>query len=220
LLDPAPLASAIANVETATPPVEPITPVAPIVQQPIVPTRPAQPARSTKWEERRVAQAAAERRQRAIALVAVPTLVLLIVAALGAGAYALATRNHVRATAATGESTPPVSPALEPDTSQNQIVPRIDSVSASGSVPSADSAVGSARDSTRRADSTSVDSLAPRDSAGQAALDRARRRRALEVVPGWMPQGQKSWTPADSTRPRKPDSTTTRPAKPDTLPPA
>jgi hypothetical protein len=220
VLDPAPLASAVASVEPPVTPVEPIP--TPVVQQPLVLALPTQPARSPKWEARRVAQAAADRRQRTIALIAVPAIVLTVIAALGAGAYTLGARGRNQAAAASGESSPLANPPLQPgalDSTQGQIAPRIDSVSASGSVPSADSAAATL-DSTRRADSVAVDSaLAPLDSAAQAAALR-RARRAVEVVPGWMPQGQKSWTPADSIRPRKPDSTKTTPPKPDTLPPA
>jgi hypothetical protein len=31
-----------------------------------------------------------------------------------------------------------------------------------------------------------------------------RRRRAIEVVPGWLPQGRPTFTPADSMTGRKP----------------
>lgn len=219
VLDPAPLASAVASAELPVTPVEPITPV---VQPPLAVALPAQPARSPKWEARRVAQAAADRRQRTIALIAVPAIVLTVIAALGVGAYTFAARSRAQATAASGESSSPATasqPGSSPDSSQAQVAPRIDSVSASGSIPSADTARASV-DSTHRADSVAVDSaLAPLDSAAQAAALR-RARRAVEVVPGWMPQGQKSWTPADSIRPRKPDSTKTTRPKPDTLPPA
>jgi hypothetical protein len=59
-------------------------------------------------------------------------------------------------------------------------------------------------------------------SADSLAAQVARRRlrdRAPEIVPGWLPQGQKWFTPVDSASRRKRDSSSTKPpAPPDTIP--
>ena len=44
------------------------------------------------------------------------------------------------------------------------------------------------------------------------------RRPRVEVVPGWLPQGHRTFTPIDTTRARKRDSSGTAPPKRDTIP--
>ena len=147
-------------------------------------------------------------------LIALPLVVIAAATALGIGVY--------RASAASS-ATPPV-----PDTRASRLAPGDSSrptVSASGELDSvhvADSlrlgvdgaaSVAAHRDSVRANRATGPDSVVATDSLARAR--RQRRSRAPEVIPGWMPQGQRRFTPVDTSAARG-DSTRARP-RPDSV---
>ena len=202
-IDAAPLASALVSADPV-----PLT-ISAIAATPAGPPRPSPVTLTPRAEARRAAQAASDRRRRTIALVVVPALVVVAAGALGAAAYTAVSRGRGRAPTVTAERSSP-----------NVIDARFDSIVAGGSVSTPDSAAASApEDTIKRADSTPVDTAAAKsDSLRKAAL--RRQPSAPEIVPGWLPQGDKSWTPNDSMRTPKPDSTKPVRSKPDTIPPA
>jgi hypothetical protein len=153
--------------------------------------------------------------RRTAFMAVVPVLVVAAIAAVGVAVYRSA--SGAQATAPAIDSTASTAAASrEADATPSTI-------SAAGELDSSRVA-----DSTRRAttDSTRVAPIAPAvtiapdsardssavaDSATRALARRARARRAPQVVPGWMPQGQRTFTPIDtsaarrdSVRPRNP----------------
>jgi hypothetical protein len=198
--------TAVADEATATaapaplmPPSTPVTPPVPIpvARQPVrsvsrpVGTRTS--ARSPVQPEPRNST------RRTLALSLLPALVLALTGALGVAVYAGTVTpapdivDDVRSPAPTAATPAPVA------SNGTTATPPL----------AADTVARRAKDSS---------SVMPADSAAQAARRRLRRR-APEVVPGWLPQGQKSFNPADTAARRVPDSSGAKPpARPDTIP--
>ena len=206
-IDPAPLASAVAVVTAPSPSRD---------RPPTFPDRPRHSAAIAR--ERRPSRSAtssrpAARRNRAAMLATIPAVVLLAVGALGMVAYALTSPERAKTSTATGESSAAsgsstATPRGQPDSAvrEERTVP-----------PEPRPAnVDSARPATQVADSSAVRS----DTARQVNPRRPTRARAPEVVPGWLPQGAKTWTPGDSNRRAKPDSSPRPGVRPDSTPSA
>lgn len=207
-IDPAPLASAAASVSPAAPRRD---------LQPKTADRPRHsgaPARDTKPPRRATSSRPAARRNRAAMLATIPAVVLMAVAALGVAAYALTSRERAEASTATGESSSATSDSAGAQRGLTDSVRQTEPVGPAPSPrrPNADSA----RRATPLADSSSARS----DTTRPVLTPRPRRPRAPEVVPGWLPQGAKTWTPGDANRPVKPDSAARVRARPDSSPPA
>ena len=134
-------------------------------------------------------------------LIAIPPIVLALSAALGAAAYfASATPTGTNATAGRQRST------LTGDTARASAAPRMPPFSTSADSARSNAKPAAAADGPATTNSTT----APR---------RPRARPVPEVVPGWLPQGHKAWTPRDTIRRGRPDSSPL-PPKRDTLPDA
>ena len=136
-------------------------------------------------------------------LIAIPPIVLALSAALGAAAYfASATPRRTNAAAGGQRST------LTGETARGSAAPapRQPPFSSSADSARANAKPPAAADSPATTNSTTP----PR---------RPRARPAPEVVPGWLPQGHKAWTPRDTIRRGRPDSSPL-PPKRDTLPDA
>jgi hypothetical protein len=150
-------------------------------------------------------------KRRSLTLLLLPIAVLVATAALGSGVYALAARRVPVATSrdrsvpgdstASQLATPPVTPPGGPGTSAT--------VS-----PAAARADSGGPEVTRPRGIVAPDSSA--DSVGRARR-RAPRRPRVEVVPGWLPQGRRTFTPVDTLRAGRRDSSAAR-FKPDTIP--
>lgn len=152
--------------------------------------------------------------QRRLMLASTPVLVLVLSAALGIAAYSGATPGREPA-----RHTPHEAPVMSADTSSGTT----DIVSRGSDAP---------------ADSTSVSAppraAAPLPASGTALDDRAgakpdtvartpvpprpRRRQRVDVVPGWLPQGDPAWNPADTAARPVRDSTVKPRTRPDTVP--
>jgi hypothetical protein len=154
------------------------------------------------------------------ALLALPAVVLLTVLALGIGVYTLCA--EAEPSPRSGRIGPAV--AAPPDPA----VPR----SSTAGEPGAARVTDQAQPPSDRAatpytpDTTSVSPTADTAAVREAREDslararaRARRARTPQVVPGWLPQGQRTFTPIDTTVGRKPESTRPR-VPPDTMPQA
>jgi hypothetical protein len=113
-------------------------------------------------------------RRRVMVLALLPVSVLATAAALGIGVYRVSS---------------PAAPASPPSAARRAVAR--DSVAARTPDSSMGFAPNPGIDSARQ----HRDSLANRQ---------PRRRRAIEVVPGWLPQGRPTFTPADSMTGRKP----------------
>jgi hypothetical protein len=136
-------------------------------------------------------------------LIAIPAIVIAISAALGVAVYfASATPAGTNAAAGRQRS------MLTGETPRGSAAPARRRPPFS---TSADSARANAKP-TAAADSaaTTNNNTPPR---------RPRARPVPEVVPGWLPQGQKAWTPGDTIRRGRPDSSPV-PPKRDTVPDA
>jgi hypothetical protein len=168
----------------------------------------AAPARTPATPTGPTTAVSAVRRRHATTLAMIPVIVLAISAALGALTYVAVAgdaRNGAGSerrerSALTGET------AAHTDSLDRKpsLAPRAPGIDSSGTPNAA---------GVRPATPT------PRvDSARTAPGTRPRRRRAPDVVPGWLPQGQKAWTPADTIRSATPDSSGTSGARPDTSP--
>jgi hypothetical protein len=168
--------------------------------RPIVP-----PGREARPAEVRPARQSLTARLPLLAVV-----VLAVAAALGGAVYAIASSAPTAPTWARGES----ATARERPSRDTATARDVDSRPSSES--SRPAAVPNVDSSTR---ATSVDPQAARgDSAVRRPPPRRPpRQRRVEVVPGWLPQGAKTWTPPESTRTRRPDSTSARPRR-DTVP--
>jgi len=154
------------------------------------------------------------------ALLALPAVVLLTVMALGIGVYTLCAeaepfprsgRIGPSVAAPTDPAVPPSSDSGAPGAARatDQVQP-----------PSDRAGTPSAPDTTSVSptpDTTAV--RAARDDSLARAGGRAGRARTPQVVPGWLPQGERTFTPTDTTAGRKPDSTRPR-VPPDTMPQA
>ena len=199
--------AAVARASIVDPPVatnlarEPQQSPPPVVQTP----RRQTPTARTVSEPR--PPAAASGRSTAM-LVAIPGVVLTLTAALGMAAYMATTAAAPTGTARarstlTGETAAHDSAMRSPAT-------RSDSAASS---PTQQPPV------TPQPDTSALNPRATPPGAVRATTPlRPRVRRAPELVPGWLPQGQKAWTPADTLPPRRPDSLRAAPAKPDTIP--
>ncbi len=148
-------------------------------------------------------------------LAAIPVLVLALVTALGVTVYALASRTRAEAPAARADGfRPPERVSSTPD-------PVRDHLTDSGRAASTTSGLRpTSVDSAPRAIDTADSVGASAPSAVAPVRRRARRDSAPEVVPGWLSQGAKTWTPADTARRARPDSATAPRVRPDTVPPA
>jgi hypothetical protein len=144
-------------------------------------------------------------------LATIPAVVLIAVGALGVVAYALTSPERTKTSTATGESST-ASGGSAATPRQPDAVGRPERV---GPAPEPRAAnVDSARRATPVADSVRSDTTRP------ANPSRPRRARPPEVVPGWLPQGAKAWTPGDTNRTAKPDSSPRPAIRPDSVPPA
>ena len=234
--DPAPLATAVAqpvSPQSAPAPLAVTAPAEDAVTRERIHRDRIQPERaqrrrpvvapmSTKPTIERAA-GASPRRKRSATLVLLPVVVLAITTALGAAAYALASGGRIQSRVAAGDSRP-ASVAGATVTDTGGTAPQNDSAEAASRLVDSLSATAP-KDSTRVADARVAGDSATLDSATMNSTMTARRaRRAPEVVPGWLPQGQKSWSPIDTTRGPRPDSSaaprdsTVRRPKPDTIP--
>jgi len=136
-------------------------------------------------------------------LIAIPPIVLALSAALGAAAYfASATPRRTNAAAGGQRST------LTGETARGSAAPapRQPPFSSSADSARANAKPAPAADSPATTNNTTP----PR---------RPRAKAVPEVVPGWLPQGHKAWTPRDTIRRGRPDSSPL-PPKRDTLPDA
>lgn len=121
-------------------------------------------------------------------LAIIPLLVLGAASALGIGVYRMV---------ATTTSTPDF--GIDPASDRVSVGGELDR-SRGDSTPSVDTAAANAaRLDSLRADSIQADSAARADSVTRQAARRVRQ--APQVVPGWMPQGQRRFSPADTVRP-------------------
>jgi len=136
-------------------------------------------------------------------LIAIPPIVLALSAALGAAAYfASATPAGTNAPAGRQGST------LTGETARGSaaLAPRQPPFSSSADSARANAKPPAAADSP----ATTNNATPPR---------RPRANAVPEVVPGWLPQGHKAWTPRDTIRRGRPDSSPL-PPKRDTVPDA
>ena len=168
----------------------------------------------------KAAAPASPRRYGSGALLALPVIVLLAVLALGIGVYTLCA--DAEPTPKAGRIGPATAAPADP------AVPRISGSGDPGAAPATDQ---EERPPDRAvaphtADTTSVSARPDSAAVREARVDslararaRARRGRTPQVVPGWLPQGQRTFTPVDTTAGRRPDSTRQR-VRPDTMPQA
>lgn len=149
-------------------------------------------------------------RRRSVTLALLPVVVLGVVGTLGMAVYAVSS-GRVATPAASGD------PRLAADTAA-AVGPRGAPVTetlpptATPSVTPTESGAAS----TQSNRSTRSDS-ATRPATAGAAPKAAPRTRRVEVVPGWLPQGRRTFTPIDTARARK-DSASVPSGKPATLP--
>jgi hypothetical protein len=156
----------------------------------------------------------AARRNRAAMLATIPAVVLMAVGALGVVAYALTSPERAKTSTATGESSAASGSPAATARRQRDTVARPEPAVPSPAARPANA--DSARPGARVADS----SVTRSDTARPAVPRRPRRDRPPEVVPGWLPQGAKTWTPGDTNRTAKPDSSPRPGVRPDSTPPA
>jgi hypothetical protein len=152
----------------------------------------------------------------AMTLIAIPAVVLAITAALGIAAYA----------AAANAPSPPAAPrprssltgeAAARDSARDTAV-RAPAPTARDSTAATPLPPTSPARSVPQPDSARTRPLSPSGAAAPVPPRRPRAQRAPELVPGWLPQGQKAWTPADTLSTRRPDSSGTGRPRPDTVP--
>jgi len=206
-LDPTPVAGAVALATKPAPRRD---------GPPAMPERPRRSrvaARDTQpWREATSARPSA-RRNRAAMLATIPAIVLLAVAALGVAAYALTSPGRAETSTATGESSSAASGSAGAKRGQ------VDSIGQpERAVPSPEARRANA-DSARPSTPVADTSAARPDTGRPVNPRRTRRPRPPEVVPGWLPQGTKTWTPGDTNRPVKPDSAARPGVRPDSSPP-
>jgi hypothetical protein len=148
-------------------------------------------------------------RKRWLAIALLPVVVLGVVGALGMAVYAVSSGRVAHP--ASGES------RLATDTAAEVAPPRapVGETLPATATPSVTPTESSAA-ATQSNRSTGSDS-ATRPASGGAAPKPAPRTRRVEVVPGWLPQGRRTFTPIDTARARK-DSASVPAGKPDTLP--
>lgn len=192
---------------TGDAPAEP-APGAPEVEIPPSP-RPVRPA-PPPWTTPRVTRSPPLRPtpdagRRSFALSLIPAIVLAISGVLGIAVYATSTttgRSDTRGRSAR--------PTIAQDTmrSGDAVRPLPPSERAPAPVTS---------------NGTTLTSRATAGAQADSVAARTARRRlrppAPEIVPGWLPQGEKAFTPVDTAARRRPDSSGVRPpAPPDTMP--
>ncbi|HUQ84654.1 MAG TPA: hypothetical protein VM076_26120 [Gemmatimonadaceae bacterium] len=166
---------------------------------------PATPALATVSLSRVESQATS----RLAFLIALPLIILGAATALGIGVYRTAaspypTREAPDTSALRARPGDPIRPTVSASG-------ELDSVNvADSSRRSATSATATTagRDSVRPTRATGTDSAAVADSVARAR--RVRRSRAPQVIPGWMPQGRRRFTPVDTSAIRR-DSVPTQP---------
>lgn len=147
----------------------------------------------------------------AMTLIAIPAVVLAITAALGIAAYAAAA--NAPSPPATRSRSTLTGEAAARDSALRAPAPTANDSTAATSLPPTSPAP-----SVPQRDSARTRPLAPSGAAAPVPPRRPRAQRAPELVPGWLPQGQKAWTPADTLSPRRPDSSGTARPRPDTIP--
>jgi hypothetical protein len=176
--------------------------------------RPEVAVRRTRPAPRIAATPAPARWSRAAMLATIPAVVLLGVAALGMAAYGLTSSGRAATATAGGESTPPARRAPAAAATLHEPA---DSLAKPPMTGPASERRATGADTARVATPFADSSRARADTARAASPRRPRRARAPEVVPGWLPQGGKTWTPRDTNRPVRPDSAVPR-VRPDTVP--
>jgi hypothetical protein len=176
--------------------------------------RPASRARVARPSRPTTSSRPAARRNRAALLTTIPAVVLMAVGALGMAAYALTSLERPGTSSATGESSAAsggavATPSVQPDAAAEE-----------GRVAPSPEPRAANADSARRGTQGADPSAARADTSRPVVQRRPRRPRAPEVVPGWLPQGTKAWTPGDTNRAAKPDSVRRPGVRPDSAPPA
>jgi hypothetical protein len=149
----------------------------------------------------------------AATLIAIPAVVLAITAALGIAAYAAAA--HAPSPSATRPRSTLTGEAAARDSAGRAPAPTANDSTAAPALPLPPT---SPAPSVPQPDSARTRPLPPSGAATAPAPRRPRAQRTPELVPGWLPQGQKAWTPADTLPTRKPDSSGTARPRPDTVP--
>ena len=149
--------------------------------------------------------------RHALPMAAAPAAVLILVSALGVAVYAgtssrerpvgaspvAAERSAMDGDRPAGGTHSPAPPTLAPTAagSQRPDIPLADSAPLRAA---ATPAAFRARDPTAQDAATEARDSVTRDSLGRVASRRRAKTAAVEVVPGWMPQGRPQFAPADS----------------------
>jgi len=143
-------------------------------------------------------------RRRTIALVALPAGVLGAVVALGIAVYLGAAQRSPRHEAP-GQAAPSggADSVMPQTTSPGELISGDTARHAKRSPTDTGSRVASQAAAPTAARDSNV---SPADTAAPNRARRARRSRPPEAVPGWLPQGQATFTPKDSSGLRQPDS--------------
>ena len=191
-LPPAPDPSRLTQ---APPAATPATGLRTAAREPNVVPAAQQPVRAPRDARRATNQPDADQRPNhrwIVTLLVLPAVVLGAAAAVGTAVYKGSSSGSVG-------SPPPVADQRTPEPSGH-----------SDSAVPADTATTPVQDS--------AVARAAADSGARPPAPQAPRRRTPEVVPGWLPQGQRTFTPVDTTAGRRADSST-RPVRPDTTPP-
>jgi hypothetical protein len=174
---------------------------------------PVRPAATASASGARDAASARTTTHSATGLLAIPAIVLALTAALGIAAY-------VAGAASTPRRGPPVPErsTLSGETASRDSAARAPVTSGgSTTMPPPQPAPAPAPRDSAPLSSPATPSGVVGPNGGATAPGRLRRRQVPELVPGWLPQGDKAWTPAD-TIPRRPDTSGVVPPKPDTIP--
>ena len=214
----------VAAAQPSRPSQAPSSPAVPVVAEIALGTReeptPAAstpPVRAERPRPLAMAQPQPPRARGALVLALLPLAVLAVAAALGAGVYAVASRG-VRSATASGES-----PAWGDTTRRADTRPAMPTIPAEArretTTVSPATPMAPADTVSRLSSPASASKPASAEMTADSVIPRRPSRRPrLEVVPGWLPQGHRTFTPIDTTRARKRDSSSTAPPKRDTIP--
>jgi hypothetical protein len=222
-----PLAAAEA-VETAPPPPKatgPVTPPEPPHDRfgratAVSVARTDLAARPTRRAPRIAVRRVPARWSRALVLATIPAVVLGGVAALGVAAYGL-TSGGPGGRPATAAAAGEPAPAARKETAAPTALRHApsDSIATLPAMVPPFVPRGAGEGGASPAPPPVADSSRVRSDTARVVIPRQPRRpRAPEVVPGWLPQGAKTWTPRDTNRAEKPDSGPMPRARPDTVP--
>jgi hypothetical protein len=173
------------------------------------PSRPPVAAAPLRASAPRARVATATNTRRTALMVVLPLVVVAAVTALGIAAYRAASGDSLAEARIDSTGTASGARAADADSSSPTMTAtgELDSTradSARRSAPDAASGAPPAISPGRTPLDRSRDSAAVADSIARSR--RARRRRAPEVVPGWLPQGQRTFTPVDTSAAKR-DST-------------